>query len=286
MFLGNEVLRAVRWEPGVWPLPEPEIELADYDRLVKDEIERVFGPRFLATFETPAGAAEAVIIQPDGAAVYVLALQVPVACVSPRGWLAGEGVALADERLPRGVIEDVQRDEAPVTGNPKDAFELAAKEAESDATKRALVTFGDAFGLNLYDRGTNAQAAQASQQAKRNPPTPAPRQAAPAAAPIQVQPPAKAEALAGAATPVGAFLASHERLRGGEAKVRAVLTNPADKAALARWGVAIMGQIQEATPQDAYAIVAAHQPDLEALATVNSAAMQKVLAAAVARVTA
>ena len=32
------------------------------------------------------------------------------------------------------------------------AFELAAKEAESDAMKRALMTFGDPFGLALYDK--------------------------------------------------------------------------------------------------------------------------------------
>lgn len=39
------------------------------------------------------------------------------------------------------------RDAAPVT-----AHELAAKEAESDALKRALKNFGDQFGLALYDK--------------------------------------------------------------------------------------------------------------------------------------
>jgi DNA recombination protein Rad52 len=39
------------------------------------------------------------------------------------------------------------RDSAPVT-----AHELAAKEAESDALKRALKNFGDQFGLALYDK--------------------------------------------------------------------------------------------------------------------------------------
>lgn len=39
------------------------------------------------------------------------------------------------------------RDTAPVT-----AHELAAKEAESDALKRALKNYGDQFGLALYDK--------------------------------------------------------------------------------------------------------------------------------------
>jgi Rad52/22 family double-strand break repair protein len=33
-----------------------------------------------------------------------------------------------------------------------EAIEQAIKSAETDATKRALVTFGNAFGLGLYDR--------------------------------------------------------------------------------------------------------------------------------------
>jgi Rad52/22 family double-strand break repair protein len=37
---------------------------------------------------------------------------------------------------------------APTVG---DAHESAIKEAETDATKRALVTFGNPFGLALYD---------------------------------------------------------------------------------------------------------------------------------------
>src|SRR5437867_5240777 len=35
---------------------------------------------------------------------------------------------------------------------PGEAHETAVKEAETDATKRALVTFGNAFGLCLYDK--------------------------------------------------------------------------------------------------------------------------------------
>ena len=36
--------------------------------------------------------------------------------------------------------------------SPGEAHETAVKEAETDATKRALVTFGNAFGLCLYDK--------------------------------------------------------------------------------------------------------------------------------------
>ena len=36
--------------------------------------------------------------------------------------------------------------------NPGEAHELALKGAETDATKRALATFGNPFGLALYDR--------------------------------------------------------------------------------------------------------------------------------------
>lgn len=36
--------------------------------------------------------------------------------------------------------------------NEEDAHEGAVKEAETDAMKRALVTFGDQFGLTLYDK--------------------------------------------------------------------------------------------------------------------------------------
>ena len=39
--------------------------------------------------------------------------------------------------------------------DPGIAHESAAKEAESDATKRALVTLGPAFGLNLYDKDSD-----------------------------------------------------------------------------------------------------------------------------------
>lgn len=39
-----------------------------------------------------------------------------------------------------------------VAQDPTIAYEGAIKEAETDATKRALMTFGDQFGLTLYDK--------------------------------------------------------------------------------------------------------------------------------------
>ena len=39
--------------------------------------------------------------------------------------------------------------------NPAEAHELALKAAETDATKRALATFGNRFGLGLYDKEQN-----------------------------------------------------------------------------------------------------------------------------------
>ena len=39
------------------------------------------------------------------------------------------------------------------SASPGQAHEMAAKGAETDATKRALMTFGNAFGLSLYGGG-------------------------------------------------------------------------------------------------------------------------------------
>lgn len=39
-----------------------------------------------------------------------------------------------------------------IAKTPQDTYELAIKEAESDALKRALKNFGDPFGLALYDK--------------------------------------------------------------------------------------------------------------------------------------
>lgn len=40
--------------------------------------------------------------------------------------------------------------------DPGEAYESATKEAETDAMKRALMTFGNPFGLALYDKGQTA----------------------------------------------------------------------------------------------------------------------------------
>lgn len=51
-----------------------------------------------------------------------------------------------------------------------DAHESAAKEAETDAMKRALMTFGNPFGLALYDKQqANVEAAPAPQAVTTNP---------------------------------------------------------------------------------------------------------------------
>lgn len=49
--------------------------------------------------------------------------------------------------------------------NVFDAYELAIKEAETDARKRALKTLGDQFGLSLYDKDFDLQAE--SEKAKK-----------------------------------------------------------------------------------------------------------------------
>ena len=67
------------------------------------------------------------------------------------------------------------------------AHESAIKEAETDAMKRALVTFGNPFGLALYDKsqrqvsGAQAQPAQAANGVVRRPQAAAPVAQAPAA---------------------------------------------------------------------------------------------------------
>ena len=45
--------------------------------------------------------------------------------------------------------------------NEADAHESAVKEAETDALKRALRSFGNTFGLALYDKGSDAAIGQA-----------------------------------------------------------------------------------------------------------------------------
>ena len=58
------------------------------------------------------------------------------------------------------------------TGNtPGDAHEKAVKEAETDAMKRALATFGNRFGLCLYDKDQRGVAKGKRGRGKEEPPT-------------------------------------------------------------------------------------------------------------------
>ncbi len=75
----------------------------------------------------------------DGGTVsYVAKVRVTVDGITREGWGAGHG---------RG-------------GSAGDRHESAVKEAETDARKRALMTFGNQFGLALYDKDqTNVEGA-------------------------------------------------------------------------------------------------------------------------------
>jgi hypothetical protein len=97
------------------------------------------------------------------------------------------------------------------------AHESAIKEAETDAMKRALVTFGARFGLSLYDRHQRPMGGAAPQAAR---PLGAGPQA-PANGVVRRLPPAQAQlAPAGAAPAPDALLdpptirSLHERIRG------------------------------------------------------------------------
>lgn len=68
------------------------------------------------------------------------------------------------------------------------AHESAAKEAEADARKRSLMTFGNPFGLALYDKSmANVSDGTDAPQPLQSAPAPAPRLPAPP------QPPARSE---------------------------------------------------------------------------------------------
>jgi len=66
----------------------------------------------------------------EGTISYIAKVRVTVEGISREGWGAGHG---------RG-------------GSVGDKHESAVKEAETDARKRALMTFGNKFGLALYDK--------------------------------------------------------------------------------------------------------------------------------------
>jgi len=66
----------------------------------------------------------------EGTISYIAKVRVTVAGISREGWGAGHGRH----------------------GSVGDKHESAVKEAETDARKRALMTFGNKFGLALYDK--------------------------------------------------------------------------------------------------------------------------------------
>ena len=66
----------------------------------------------------------------EGTISYIAKVRVTIGSISREGWGAGHG---------RG-------------GSVGDKHESAVKEAETDARKRALMTFGNQFGLALYDK--------------------------------------------------------------------------------------------------------------------------------------
>ena len=77
---------------------------------------------------------------------------------------------------------------------PGQAHEFAAKAAETDATKRALMTFGNAFGLSLYGGGTEPRDKASNNNQHRT--------EAPEARPVQANWPAAAPTAPDGAGPV------------------------------------------------------------------------------------
>jgi hypothetical protein len=95
------------------------------------------------------------------------------------------------------------------------AHESAIKEAETDAMKRALVTFGARFGLSLYDRNQRPMSGPVPQAAR---PLGAPSQA-PANGVVRRLPPAQAQPAQAAPAPDApldppTIRSLHERIRG------------------------------------------------------------------------
>lgn len=82
---------------------------------------------------------------------YIAKVRVVVNGITKEGIGAGHG---RGERVPTG-----------------DKHESAVKEAESDARKRALMQFGDQFGLSLYDKDKNWQKTQTEEHKSLTPVT-------------------------------------------------------------------------------------------------------------------
>jgi DNA recombination protein Rad52 len=79
-----------------------------------------------------------------------------VECKVGKGQYEGDGFKVGYEAKVLIIVGDVTREGTGLgSGISKDLFDAmegAAKEAESDAMKRALMTFGNPFGLALYDK--------------------------------------------------------------------------------------------------------------------------------------
>ncbi len=114
----------------------------------------------------------------------------------------------------------------------EDAYESAVKEAESDAMKRAMMTFGNPFGLALYDKT----------QANVGVDEPAPEKA-----PARATPPANANS--GPLTPAGRQRRAGERLTDAndvQTIMEALLANVAKKGdpdSLKKWATGQRAQI-------------------------------------------
>jgi len=90
------------------------------------------------------------------------------------------------------------------------AHESAIKEAETDAMKRALVTFGARFGLSLYDRHQRPMGGAAPQAARPQGAVPQ----APANGVVRRLPPAQAQPAPDAPLDPPTIRSLHERIRG------------------------------------------------------------------------
>ena len=99
-----------------------------------------------------------------GYEITMLALCSRVECNDSRG---NPQVRVGYRCTVKATVEGVTREGAAVgTGmakpeNEADAHESAVKEAETDALKRALRSFGNTFGLALYDKGDDPAIAHA-----------------------------------------------------------------------------------------------------------------------------
>lgn len=161
-------------------------------------------------------------------------------------------------------------------GNPKDAHELASKEAETDALKRALITFGNAFGLHLYDKKHASRLVQAQvvnvTAMVRPPQEPAPQPNKS----VQAQTPAPA------GLRLAEFLGIYAHHSGAEDFQKRTPFVPGMD--VVTWCADMVGRIANAAaPDTVYGIIAVHTADLEAVAKTHGAFAARVVQRAVER---